>query len=127
MTKKNISIALLVLMIITNAYLIWRVNANTMAIASYDAGINQRTGVGRMETFWTKYIGGSKNSSVSYEDRANAESDSNTSIMVLFLLDIVFIGALYKLNKKPKPVEAPLTREEEWERERRAMGRRRRR
>ena len=127
MTKKNISIALLVLMIITNAYLIWRVNANTMAIASYDAGINQRTGVGRMETFWTKYIGGSKNSSVSYEDRANAESDSNTSIMVLFLLDIVFIGALYKLNKKPKPVEVPLTREEEWERERRAMGRRRRR
>ena len=126
MTKKNISIALLVLMILTNIYLIYRVNSNTMAIASYDAGISQRNGVGRMESFWTKYIGGSKNSSLSYEDRANAESDSNTSIMLLFVLDVVFIGAIYKLNKKPKPVEVPLTREEEWERERRAMRRRRR-
>jgi len=126
MTKKNISIVLLVLMIITNAYLIWRVNANTMAIASYDAGISQRTGVGKLETFWTKYIGGAKDSSLSYEDRAKAESDSNNSIIVLFVLDIIFIAALYKLNKKPKPVKAPLTREEEWERERRAMGRRRR-
>ena len=57
MTKKNISIALLVLMIISNVYLIWRVNSNTMAIASYDAGISQRTGIGRFESYWTKYIG----------------------------------------------------------------------
>ena len=126
MTKKNISIAVLVVMVITNVYLIYRVNANTMSIAAYDAGISQRTGVGRMETFWTKYIGGSKDSSLSYEDRANAEADSNNSIIVLFVLDIIFIAALYKLNKKPKPVEVPLTREEEWERERRAMARRRR-
>ena len=127
MTKKNISIALLVLMIITNVYLIYRVNANIMAIAAYDAGISQRTGVGRLETFWTKYIGGSKDASLSYEDRTRAESDSSNSIIALFVLDIVFIAALYRLNKKSKPVEVPLTREEEWERERRAMGRRRRR
>ncbi len=126
MTKKNISIALLVLMILTNIYLIYRVNSNTMAIASYDAGISQRNGVGRMESFWTKYIGGSKNSSLSYEDRTNAEADSNYSIIALFVLDIIFVTAIYKLNQKPKPVEVPLTREEEWERERRAMRRRRR-
>ena len=125
MTKKNISIALLVLMVITNAYLIWRVNSNTMTIASYNAGLSQRNGVGQMESYWTKYIGASKNSSLSYEDRANAEADSSNSIVVLFVLDIIFIGVLYKLNKKPKPVEVPLTREEEWEREKRAMRRRR--
>ena len=68
MTKKNISIALLVFMVLTNVYLIYRVNSNTMAIASYDAGISQRTGVGKLETYWTKYIGASKNSAMSYED-----------------------------------------------------------
>ena len=125
MTKKNISIALLVLMVITNAYLIWRVNSNTMTIASYNSGLSQRNGVGQMESYWTKYIGASKNSSLSYEDRANAEADSSNSIVVLFVLDIIFIGVLYKLNKKPKPVEVPLTREQEWEREKRAMRRRR--
>ena len=126
MTKKNISIALLVLMVITNAYLIWRVNSNTMTIASYNSGLSQRNGVGQMESYWTKYIGATKNSSLSYEDRLNAESDSSYSIIALFVLDAIFIAAIYKLNKKPKPVEVPLTREQEWEREKRAMMRRRR-
>ena len=124
MTKKQISIAVLVLMILSNIYLIYRVNANTMAMNSYDAGISQRTGVGKLDSYWTKYIGGSKNSSITYEDRVNAESDSNNSIIVLFLLDIVFIGVLFKLNKKPKPVEMPLTEEEEYLRERRLRRRR---
>lgn len=124
MTKKNISIGLLVLMILTNVYLIWRVNSNTMAIASYDAGISQRTGVGKLETFWTKYIGGSKNPATTYEDRLNAESDSNYSIIALFVLDAIFVAVLFKLNKKPKPAKVQLTPEEEWERERRARRRR---
>jgi len=111
MTKKNISIALLVLMILSNIYLVFRVNSNTMSIASYDAGISQRTGVGRMESFWTKYIGGSKNSSTTYEDRQRAESDSNNSIILLFGIDIVFIAALYFLNRKPKP--APVQNDED--------------
>ena len=125
MTKRNISIALLVLMIISNVYLIWRVNSNTMAIASYDAGISQRTGVGRLESYWTKYIGASKDSSMSYEDRVNAASDSNYSIIALVVLDIVFVAAIFKLNQKPKPVEVPLTEDEKWERERRERRRRR--
>ena len=124
MTKKNISIGLLVLMILTNVYLIWRVNSNTMAIASYDAGISQRTGVGKLETFWTKYIGGTKNSATTYEDKLNAESDSNYSIIALFVLDAIFVAVLFKLNKKPKPAKVQLTPEEEWERERRARRRR---
>ena len=124
MTKKNISIAVLVLMILSNIYLIYRVNANTMAIASYDAGISQRTGVGKLETYWTKYIGGSKNAATTYEDRLDAEADSNYSIIALFVLDAIFIGVLFKLNKKPKPVEVPLTEEEEYLRERRNRRRR---
>lgn len=124
MTKKNISIGLLVVMILTNVYLIWRVNSNTMAIASYDVGISQRTGVGKLETFWTKYIGGAKNSATTYEDRVNAEADSNHSIIALFVLDAIFVAVLFKLNKKPKPVKVQLTPEEEWERERRARRRR---
>lgn len=126
MTKKNLSIAVLVLMILTNVYLIWRVNSNTMTIASYDAGISQRTGVGKLESYWTKYIGGSKNSATTYEDRAAAEDDSTYSIIALFLADIIFVAVIFKLNKKPKPVEVKLTPEEEWERERRAMRRRHR-
>ncbi len=124
MTKRNISIALLVLMIISNVYLILRVNSNTMAIASYDAGISQRTGVGKLESYWTKYIGATKNPAMGYEDRAKAEADSSRSITVLFILDIVFIGAIFKLNQKPKPVKVPLTRDEEWERERERRRRR---
>lgn len=124
MTKKNLSIALLVVMVLTNVYLIWRVNSNTMAVASYDAGISQRTGVGKLESYWTKYIGGSKNSATTYEDRLNAEADSTHSIIALFVLDAIFIAVLFKLNQKPKPVKAKLTREEEWKRERRSRRRR---
>ncbi|MBR4904603.1 MAG: hypothetical protein IKZ53_08005 [Selenomonadaceae bacterium] len=126
MTKKNISIALLVLMVLSNVYLVFRVNSNNVTIASYNSGLSQRNGVGQMESYWTKYIGASKNSSLSYEDRANAEADSTYSIIALFVLDAIFIGTLYKLNKKAKPVEVPLTREQEWEREKQAMRRRRR-
>ena len=125
MTKRQISIAIIVLMILTDVYLIWRVNSNTMAIASYDAGINQNTGVGRLESFWTEYVGASKNSAVTYEDRTNAESDSNFSIGALIVLDIIFIGALVYLNRKPKPVPVQSDSEDDWRSERR--GRRRRR
>ncbi|MBR4152219.1 MAG: hypothetical protein IKT98_04610 [Selenomonadaceae bacterium] len=125
MTKKNISIALLIFMVITNVYLIWRVNSNTMKIVSYDAGISQRTGVGKLDTYWTKYLGGEKNSSITYEDRAKAEVDSNHTIMLLFFLDLIFVTAIFRLSKKPKPKPVKLNRDEEWERERRAMRRRR--
>lgn len=126
MTKKNLSIAVLVLMVLTNIYLIWRVNSNTMTIASYNAGISQRTGVGKLESFWTKYIGGAKNDATTYEDRLKAEDDSNNSIIALVLLDIVFVAAIFALNRKPKPSKVQLTPEEEWERERRALRRRNR-
>ena len=125
MTKRQISIGLVVFMILTNIYLIWRVNANTMAIASYDAGISQRTGVGRFESYWTKYIGGRKNSSTTYEDRLNAEVDSSRSIAVLFLLDIAIIGGLIYLNRKPKP-QPVQDDEDDWRNQQRG-GRRRRR
>lgn len=103
MPKKMISIILVVVAILANIYLIWRVNSNTMTIASYDAGISQQNGVGKFESYWTKYIGGSK-SSISYEDKEDAEFDSSVSIAILFILDIAVAGALYVLNKKPKPV-----------------------
>ena len=123
MSKKIISRIILAVMIVVNIYLVYRVNANNMSIASYDAGISQRSGVGRLESFWTKYIGGTKNSSVTHEDRENAEFDSNISIMILFVLDIAVVGALYVLNKKPKP--APLQDdEEEWRRSHRSRRRR---
>ena len=123
--NRQISIAIIVLMLLTNIYLVWRINANTMAIASYDAGISQRTGVGKLESFWTKYVGASKNSATTYEDRLNAESDSNFSIIALVVLDIVFIGALVYLNKKPKPVPAQTeSDDDDWRVERRGRGRR---
>ena len=114
MDKKIISRILFVIMLITNIYLIYRVNANTMSIASYDAGINQRTGVGQLESFWTKYIGGSKGSGT-YEDKTRAESDSQTSTYVLIVLDVILIGAIYFLNKKPKPKPAPVE-DDSWRR-----------
>lgn len=125
MAKRQISIVIIVLMLLTNIYLVWRVNANTMAIASYDAGISQRSGVGKLESFWTKYVGASKNSATTYEDRLNAESDSNFSIIALVVLDIVFIGALVYLNKKPKPVPAQTDSDDDWRVERISKGRRR--
>lgn len=112
MSKKSISIAIVVFMVITNVYLILRINSNTMSMASYDAGISQRSGVGKLESFWTGYVGASKNESTTYEDRANAESDSNYSIIILIVLDIVCFGALYKLNKKPKP--ASVQDDDDW-------------
>lgn len=124
MSKKHISIALIVFMILSNIYLVLRVNSNTMSIASYDAGISQRTGVGKLESFWTKYVGASKNSLTTYEDRSKAESDSTRSIIVLFVLDILIVVGLYVLNKKPKPVPVQ-DDEEDWRNQRR--GRRRRR
>ncbi len=112
MNKKYISIAVITLMVIANVYLIWRINSNTMSMASYDAGISQRSGVGKLESFWTGYVGASKNESTTYEDRANAESDSTYSIIILVLLDIAGFGALYVLNRKPKP--APVQDDDDW-------------
>ena len=114
MDKKIVSRILLALMIVTNIYLLYRVNSNTMSIAAYDAGINQRTGVGQLESFWTKYIGGSKGFGT-YEDRSRAESDSQTATNVLIILDIVLVGAIYFLNKKPKPKPAPVE-DDSWRR-----------
>ena len=125
MTKKTISIIIVAVMILSNAYLIYRIHSNTMTAASYDAGISQRSGVGRLESFWTKYVGASKNESTTYEDRANAESDSNFSLGMLILLDIVGLGALYVLNRKPKPVPVQ-DDEDDWRFNRRG-GRLRRR
>ncbi|MBQ7454685.1 MAG: hypothetical protein IJS69_06525 [Selenomonadaceae bacterium] len=124
MTKRNISIAIVVLTVLANIYLIWRIHSNTMAMMSYDAGISQRTGVGKMESFWTKYTGASKNSSTTYESRADAEADSNRSIVLLIVLDIAIAGALIYLNKKPKPKPVHID-DDEWPDERRARRRRR--
>ena len=123
MTKKTISRILLAILIISNVYLIWRVNSNTMSIAAYDAGINQRTGVGKLESFWTKYIGGSKGFGT-YEDRSRAEADSQNVTNILVVLDIVLVGAIYFLNKKPKPKPAPVE-DDSWNKLSR-RGRRRR-
>ena len=112
MSKRNLSIIIAVVMIIANVYLIWRVNSNTMSIASYDAGISQRNGVGKLESYWTSYIGGSKNSSYSAEDRARSESDSTYSILLLVALDVAGCVALYMLNRKPKPAPAPV--DDDW-------------
>ena len=118
MTKQMISRILLAILIISNIYLLWRVNSNTMSIAAYDAGINQRTGVGKLESFWTKYIGGSKGFGT-YEDRSRAEADSQTATNVLIVLDIVLVGAIYILNRKPKPKPAPVE-DDDWRRPRRS-------
>ena len=107
MTKKMLTRILIAVLIVSNIYFVYRVNANTMSIAAYDAGINQRTGVGKLESFWTKYVGGSKDTST-YEDRQRAESDSQTIIKVLVVLDVVLVGAMYLLNRKPKPKPAPV-------------------
>ena len=121
MNKKTISIIIAAVLLIANAYLIYRINANTMIAASYDAGISQRSGVGKMESFWTKYVGASKNESTTYEDRSNAESDSNFSIGLLVVLDIAGFGALYALNRKPKP--APVQEDDDWRFNRRSRRR----
>ena len=89
-----------------------------MAIASYDAGISQNTGVGKFESYWTKYIGGRKNSAMTYEDRSNAETDSSRSIIILFLLDIAIVGGIIYLNRKPKP-QPVQTDDDDWRNQRR--------
>ena len=122
MTKQTISRILIAVLIVSNIYLVWRVNSNTMAISSYDAGISQRSGVGRLESFWTKYIGGSKNLS-SYADRERAEADNKTVTDIFFIMDIVLVGAIYFLNKKPKP-KPVVNEDEEWRKSRRSRRRR---
>ncbi|MBR6711465.1 MAG: hypothetical protein IKI76_00510 [Selenomonadaceae bacterium] len=122
MTKQTITRILLAVLIVSNIYLVYRVNANTMSIASYDAGINQRTGVGKLESFWTKYIGGSKGLGT-YEDRERAEADSQNATYVLFVLDAVLVGAMYLINRKPKPKPAPVD-EDDWRSPRRRSRRR---
>ena len=113
MNKKYVSIAIAAVLIIANVYLVWRINSNTMSMASYDAGISQRSGVGKLESFWTGYVGAKKNESTTYEDRANAESDSTYSIAILIVLDIAGLTALYMLNRKPKPAPAPVD-DDDW-------------
>lgn len=122
MTKQTITLILLAVLIVSNVYLIYRVNANTMSIASYDAGISQRSGVGKLESFWTKYIGGSKGLGT-YEDRERAEADSQSATYVLIVLDAVIVGAMYLLNRKPKPKPAPVD-DEDWRSPRRSRRRR---
>lgn len=126
MSKQTISRIILAVMIVANIYLVYRVDANNTAITSYDAGISQRSGVGKLESFWTKYVGGSKDSSMTYEDRDNAANDSSFSIGLMFVLDIIAVAALYMLNKKPKP--APVQDDDDdWRRSSRSRSSRRRR
>ncbi|MBQ6759780.1 MAG: hypothetical protein IJP42_11970 [Selenomonadaceae bacterium] len=122
MNKQLVTRILIAILIISNLYLVWRVHSNIMSVAAYDAGISQRTGVGRLESFWTKYIGASKNLS-SYEERTRAESDSQTATNVLIFLDVVLIGGIYFLNRKPKPKPAPVD-EDDWRSPRRSRRRR---
>lgn len=124
MSKKQISRILLAFMIVLNVYIVYRITNDTTTISSYDAGISQRSRVGQLESFWTKYTGGSKKFEVTYEDRLKANSDRDISAIVLIVLDAILIGALYKLNKKPTvPPPPPLTieerREQRFERKRR--------
>ena len=121
MTKQMITRILIAILIVANIYLVYRVHSNIMSVAAYDAGINSRTGVGQLESFWTKYIGASKNLS-SYDDRARAESDSQTSTNILIVMDVVLIGAIYLLNRKPKAKPAPV--EDDWRSPRRSRRRR---
>lgn len=123
MTKRNVSIAIIVFMILANIYLVLRVNSNIMSVAAYDAGISQRTGVGKLESFWTKYIGASKDFNATYEDRARAEADTTRTVTILFVMDVVCVGALYVLNRKPKPVPVA-TDDDEWPGDRRSRRRR---
>lgn len=118
-TKYTISRILFAFLVISNIYLLYRVDSNNVAISNYNAGYSQRTGVGKMDSFWTKYIGGAKNLST-YEDRKRTEEDSNNAMIFLFVMDAVLVGAIYWLNKKPKVIEPQLTEEEKrrqrWER-----------
>ena len=116
MTKKQISRLLLVIMLLANVYLVFRISNNSTISSSYDAGISQRSKVGQLESFWTKYTGGAKNFEITYENKLKAEGDTEMCLIVLGLLDAVLIGALYKINKKPAVAPPPpLTVEERRE------------
>ena len=115
MTKNQISRILLAVMLVANVYLVYRIHSNFTTISSYDAGISQRSGVGQLESFWTKYTGGAKKFEVTYENRLSAESDNNISGIILVVLDAVIIGALYVLNKKPEVPKVELSVEERRE------------
>ena len=118
-TKYTISRVLFAFMVISNIYLLYRVDSNNVAISNYNAGYSQRSGVGQMDSFWTKYIGGIKNPLSTYEDRIRTEEDSNNSMIFLIVMDAVLVGAIYWLNKTPKVTEPELTEEEKrrqrWE------------
>ena len=116
MTKKNISRILLAVLIAVNIYAIYRIHSNMTISSSYDAGYSQRTGVGQLDSFWSKYTGNAKNSEITYEDKTKAEDDTTNSMIVFGVIDVVLIGALYLLNKKPAaPPRRPLTVEERRE------------
>ena len=101
--KHILSRILFAVLVISNIYLIYRVSENNIAVSNYNAGYSQRTGVGQLDSFWTKYIGGSKSPISSYEDKLNAAYDSKISVDILLILDVVLVGAIYFLNRKPKP------------------------
>ncbi len=116
MTKQNISRILLAVLIVVNVYAIYRIHSNMTISSSYDAGHSQRTGVGQLESFWAKYTGNTKRFEITYEDKLKADADSNTAMIVLGVLDVVLIGAIYLLNKKPAaPPPRPLSVEERRE------------
>ena len=116
MTKQNISRILLAVLIVANVYAIYRIHSNVTISSSYDAGYSSRTGVGQLESFWAKYTGNTKNFKITYEDKLKAEDDISNSMIVLGVLDVVLIGALYLLNKKPAaPPPRPLSVEERRE------------
>ena len=118
--KYTISRVLFAFLVLSNIYLLYRIDSNNVAISNYNAGYSQRSGVGRLDSFWTKYIGGIKNPLSSYEDRVRTEEDSDNAVMTLFVMDAVLVAAIYWLNKTPKVKEPELTEEEKrrqrWER-----------
>ena len=119
-TKYTISRVLFAFLVLSNIYLLYRVDSNNVAISNYNAGYSQRSSLGQLDSFWTKYIGGIKNPLSNYEDRVRTEEDSNNAVMTLFVMDAVLVAAIYWLNKTPKVKEPELTEEEKrrqrWER-----------
>lgn len=107
MTKQTIVRILFAVLVISNIYLLLRVNSNTMSIISYNSAFSPRAAISKFDNFWTDSVGGSKGS-ISYEDKINAENDSQIVTNVLIVLDIVLVGAIYFLSKKPKPKPAPV-------------------
>ena len=121
MDKKTISRILLAVLIVSNIYLLWRVNSNTTLIITYDSGMSQRSGLSRFGKSWTENLGKSKSLS-SYEDKERAEADSKIMTYVLFILDAILVSGIYFLNRKPKPKPAPV--DDDWRVPRRSRRRR---